>query len=132
MSKLEELIAELCPNGVKYEKLESNCILLDSERRPVTKKDRNSGIYPYYGANGIQDYVDEYIFDGTFLLIGEDGSVLNTDGSPILNWATGKIWVNNHAHILREKKGTSLCFINYRHFFCCSWNTTKIKPKKSE
>ena len=88
-------------------------MLLDSERRPVTKKDRTAGIYPYYGANGIQDYVDEYIFEGTFLLMGEDGSVINPDGSPILNWATGKIWVNNHAHILSEKKGTSLRYLYY-------------------
>lgn len=112
-SKINELIAELCPNGIKFEKLEDNCLLLDSERRPVTKKDRTAGIYPYYGANGIQDYVDEYIFEGTFLLMGEDGSVINPDGSPILNWATGKIWVNNHAHILSEKKGTSLRYLYY-------------------
>ena len=112
-SKINELITELCPNGIKFEKLEDNCLLLDSERRPVTKKDRTAGIYPYYGANGIQDYVDEYIFEGTFLLMGEDGSVINPDGSPILNWATGKIWVNNHAHILSEKKGTSLRYLYY-------------------
>lgn len=113
MSRLEELIAELCPNGVKFEKLEDHCLLLDSERRPVTKKDRTSGIYPYYGANGIQDYVGDYIFDGTFLLVGEDGSVITPSGNPILNWTTGKIWVNNHAHILSEKEGTSLRYLYY-------------------
>ncbi len=113
MSRLDELIAKLCPDGVRYEKLEDNCSLLDSERKPVTKKNRTSGIYPYYGANGIQDYVDEYIFDGTFLLMGEDGSVINPDGSPVLNWATGKIWVNNHAHILSKKNGTSLRYLYY-------------------
>lgn len=113
MSRLDELIAELCPDGVKYERLQDHCLLLDNERRPVTKKDRISGMYPYYGANGIQDYVDKYIFSGTFLLIGEDGSVIDSDGRPVLNWATGKIWVNNHAHILSEKKGTSLRYLYY-------------------
>jgi type I restriction enzyme, S subunit len=105
MSKLEELIERLCPDGVEYLSLQSITINHDRYRRPVTKKDRLPGIYPYYGANGIQDYVDNYIFDGVFLLIGEDGSVINKDGSPILTWAKGKIWVNNHAHVLSEKDG---------------------------
>jgi type I restriction enzyme, S subunit len=73
---------------------------LDSQRRPVTSSARQAGTYPYFGANGVQDYVHDYLFDGTFLLMGEDGSVMDQNGSPILNWATGKIWVNNHAHVL--------------------------------
>ena len=97
MTKLEQLIKELCPDGVKYKALGDVVEILDSQRKPVTKKDRQSGIYPYYGANGIQDYVNDYIFDGTFLLMGEDGSVINKDNTPVLTWATGKIWVNNHA-----------------------------------
>lgn len=113
MSKLERLIEELCPNGVPFERLENHITLKDSERRPVTKKDRTAGCYPYYGANGIQDYVGDFIFDGTFLLVGEDGSVITESGTPILNWAVGKIWVNNHAHILIEKKGTLLRYIYY-------------------
>lgn len=76
---------------------------LDSQRRPVTRSDRSAGAYPYYGANGVQDYVENYLFDGTFLLVGEDGSVVQKTGAPVLNWATGKIWVNNHAHVLVEK-----------------------------
>jgi type I restriction enzyme S subunit len=72
----------------------------DRKRRPVTRSDREGGDYPYYGANGVQDFVDEFIFDGTFLLVGEDGSVKRADGTPVLNWASGKIWVNNHAHVL--------------------------------
>ncbi len=72
----------------------------DRKRKPVTRSDRKEGEFPYYGANGIQDYVHDFIFDGTFLLIGEDGSVKNVDGTPVLNWASGKIWVNNHAHVL--------------------------------
>lgn len=111
MSKLEELIEELCPEGVEYRNLGDICNILDSQRKPVTKKDRSEGEYPYYGANGIQDYVREYIFDGTFLLVGEDGSVINKDKSPVLSWAVGKIWVNNHAHVLSEKRGVLLRYI---------------------
>ena len=82
-------------------------------RKPVAKDKRNKGDYPYYGANGIQDYVDDYIFDGTFLLFGEDGSVINADKSPVLHWATGKIWVNNHAHILKESPKARLRYLYY-------------------
>lgn len=104
MNRVEELIQQLCTNGVEWKKLGEVCEILDSQRRPIEKTKRSIGKYPYYGANGIQDYVDDFLFNGTFLLVGEDGSVINKDNSPILNWATGKIWVNNHAHILSERK----------------------------
>ena len=105
------MIKELCPDGVEYKKLGEVCEILDSQRKPVTKKDRTTGQYPYYGANGIKDYVDEFIFEGTFLLVGEDGSVVTEHGCPVVHWATGKIWVNNHAHILKEKEGLRLRFL---------------------
>lgn len=111
MTKLEELINELCPDGVEYKPLEECCIILDKQRKPVTKAARQKGEYRYYGANGIQDYVSDYIFDGTFVLVGEDGSVMTSNGKPIVNWAEGKIWVNNHAHIIAEKEGTSLRYL---------------------
>lgn len=85
----------------------------DNKRQPVTKTDRIKGTYPYYGANGIQDYVDDYIFDGNYLLVGEDGSVLTSSNTPIINWVSGKFWVNNHAHVLAEKSDFSLKFISY-------------------
>ena len=114
MNKIERMLQELCPNGVEYKKLGEVCEILDSKRKPVAKGRRTSGIYPYYGANGIQDYVDDYIFDGTFILLGEDGSVINVDKSPVLNWAVGKIWVNNHAHILAEI--SSIANLRYLYF----------------
>lgn len=114
MNKIERMLQELCPEGVEYKKLGEVCEILDSKRKPVAKGKRTQGIYPYYGANGIQDYVDDYIFDGTFILLGEDGSVINTDKSPVLNWATGKIWVNNHAHILSEI--SSMANLRYLYF----------------
>ena len=111
MSKLEQLINEFCPNGVEYRRLENCCEILDNKRKPVTKSAREAGKYPYYGANGIQDYVSNYIFDGTFILVGEDGSVVTEMGTPIVTWATGKIWVNNHAHIISEINGVLLRYL---------------------
>lgn len=75
---------------------------LDRKRVPITATERKSGIYPYYGANGIQDYVDSYIFDGEFVLLAEDGGHFNAFSTePIAQYVSGKIWVNNHAHILQ-------------------------------
>lgn len=123
MSKLQELIKELCPEGVEFRKLGEVCEILDSKRQPIAKGKRIPGKYPYYGANGVQDYVDNYIFDGVFLLVGEDGSVINKDNSPVLNWAVGKIWVNNHAHILAEK---NCCNLRYLYFILQVTNVSKI------
>ena len=111
MSRLDELIAELCPDGAEIRNLEDCCNLLDKKRKPITKASREAGEYPYYGANGIQDYVANYIFDGTFILVGEDGSVITKSGTPVVTWAAGKIWVNNHAHIIEEKDGVMLRYL---------------------
>jgi len=113
MSNLEELIERLCPDGVEYKPLEKCCEILDKKRKPVAKSARISGEYPYYGANGIQDYVSDYIFDGEFVLVGEDGSVITDKGTPVVTWASGKIWVNNHAHIISEINGVLLRYIYY-------------------
>ena len=64
-------------------------------------------IYPYYGATSCMDYVDNYLFDGIYTLIGEDGSVVKEDGLPYMQYVWGKFWVNNHAHILQGKNGFS-------------------------
>jgi type I restriction enzyme S subunit len=74
---------------------------LDSQRIPITKSDRTSGEFPYYGASGIVDYVADYIFDGETLLISEDGANLLARSTPIAFSVSGKYWVNNHAHILK-------------------------------
>ena len=96
----------------EYKKLGEVCDILDSKRKPVTKSNRKSGIYPYYGATGIQDYVDSYIFDGRFLLVGEDGAKWGKgDNSAFI--IDGKSWVNNHAHILRIHENMSDVFIRY-------------------
>lgn len=83
------------------------CEILDSRRKPVTKSDRKSGQYPYYGATGILDYVDGFIFDEKLVLIGEDGAKWDS-GEKTSFIATGKYWVNNHAHVLRPLRNKVL------------------------
>ena len=112
MSKIEDMLKN---EKVEWKKLGEVCEVLDNKRKPISKKDRVSGKYPYYGANGVQDYVNNYIFDGQFILMGEDGSVINKDKSPVLHWIDGaKIWVNNHAHVLAQMDSRyNLKFIYY-------------------
>ena len=84
--------------------------LEDSKRVPLNSRDRKvrKGSYPYYGATSIMDYVDDYLFDGIRVLLGEDGTVIREDGKPVLQYVWGKYWVNNHAHILKSKVDYSL------------------------
>ena len=83
--------------------------LFDSMRRPMSSLDRNGmeRIYPYYGAASLMDYVDNYIFDGIYGLLGEDGTVMDDNGYPTMQYVWGKFWVNNHAHIFQGKNGYS-------------------------
>jgi len=91
--------------------------IFDSKRIPLSKIQRNKmkegKLYPYYGAVSVMDYVNDYIFDGEFILLGEDGTVRTDEGYPVLQYATGKFWVNNHTHILKAKPP-------YNNFFI--WN----------
>ncbi len=84
--------------------------LEDSKRIPLNSRDREQrkGPYPYYGATSIMDYVDDYLFDGVRILLGEDGSVITDEGGPVLQYVWGKYWVNNHAHILIPRAKYSL------------------------
>ena len=86
---------------------------LDRKRIPLSGNDRakRQGSIPYYGATGIIDHVDDHIFDGTYLLIGEDGSVEKKDGTAFSQYVSGKIWVNNHAHVLIGKGSISTEFL---------------------
>ncbi len=98
--------------GWTYKKLGEVATLYDSQRKPVTKKDRKNGIYPYYGASGIQDYVDNYIFDGRYLLVGEDGAKWGANDKTAFI-VEGKIWVNNHAHIMTFDDSVKDRFVEY-------------------
>ena len=86
---------------------------LDGQRKPLESADRakRQGKYPYYGASGIIDYIDDYIFDEPLLLLGEDGANIINHSSPLCFIATGKYWVNNHAHVMRPRKGQNIKFI---------------------
>lgn len=94
------------PKIWSVKKLNEILSLLDSRRKPMSSMERDGmdQNYPYYGAAGQLGYVEDYIFDGTYLLLGEDGSVITEEGYPYLQYVWGKIWVNNHAHII-EKNG---------------------------
>ncbi len=103
----------LIPKGWEVKELGEIIDIHDSKRIPLSKKEREKREkkYPYYGAASLMDYVDEFIFDGTYVLLGEDGTVVNEDGSPVLQYVWGKFWVNNHAHVLSGKKGISTNFL---------------------
>lgn len=108
--------------SLELRKFSELTINFDKERIPLSSSERESkkGKYPYYGAQGIIDHVDEYIFDGEYLLIAEDGENLNSRSQPIANVVLGKFWVNNHAHIV---KTNSKCEI---HYLCYLLNNINI------
>lgn len=92
------------PQAWSAEKLGDICQVLDSRRKPLSGEQRLKiqGEYPYYGAMSIVDYVNDYLFDGTYVLFSEDGAnVVDEQGYPALQYVWGKFWVNNHAHILQ-------------------------------
>lgn len=86
--------------GWKNKPLGELCDILDNRRKPVTKSDRIAGPYPYYGATGIQDFVNDFLFDEPLVLVGEDGAKWES-GENTAFPIEGKCWVNNHAHVLR-------------------------------
>lgn len=98
--------------GWQIYKLEDICTIYDKLRKPISKKDRVSGIYPYYGASCVQDYVNDYLFDGRYVLIGEDGAKWGS-GEDTAYIVEGKFWVNNHAHIIQCNNGIVDTFIYY-------------------
>ena len=97
--------------------VEDCCQILDSMRVPITASDREEGKYPYYGANGIQDYVADYIFDDELVLLAEDGGNFGSKERPIAYRVSGKCWVNNHAHVLKPKDGLDVDYLCYSLMF---------------
>ena len=98
---------------VEWKPLEILAENLDSIRKPVTSGSREAGEIPYYGASGIVDYVKDYIFDGDFLLVSEDGANLIARNTPIAFSISGKNWVNNHAHVLKFPTYSDRRFVEY-------------------
>ena len=100
--------------GVERE-LMAICDVLDNKRIPLNEEQRKTGIYPYCGANGIVDYIDQYIFEEDLILIAEDGGNFEQfETRPISYWMTGKYWVNNHAHVLKAKSDYNQKYIFYQ------------------
>ena len=108
---------------MKYMPLEMVCNILDSQRVPITASERTKGEYPYYGANGIQDYVADYIFDDELVLLAEDGGNFGSKDRPIAYRVSGKCWVNNHAHVLKPKECIDVDYLCYSLMF---YDTTGI------
>ena len=110
--------------------------LHDSKRIPLSSRERAdlAKVYPYYGATSIMDYVDRYLFDGIYLLLGEDGTVADSKGFPILQYVYGRFWVNNHAHILTGKLGFNVesLFLLFKHTPVKSIVTGAVQPKISQ
>ena len=106
----DEKLKREIPEGWESAPLKNLVDIEDSKRIPLSNAQRaeRKGQYPYYGATGIMDYVNNYIFDYDIILLAEDGSTSNEQGHPIVQYVWGKVWVNNHAHILRPKKRSHL------------------------
>jgi type I restriction enzyme S subunit len=109
-------------------------INFDARRKPVKESERKPGPFPYYGASGVVDSVDGYIFDGDYLLIAEDGENLRTRQTPIAFMAHGKFWVNNHAHIVTGNEFASTRYLQYAlwHADITSYLTGAVMPKLTQ
>jgi len=103
-SELEEI-----PEGWEVGRLGEYTENFDSKPVPLSGREREKlrGIYPYYGAAGVVDYVNDYLFDGIYVLVGEDGSVVPESGHVMTRYVWGKFWVNNHAHVLKGRHPVS-------------------------
>lgn len=107
----------------------------DNKRVPLSSMERNlrKGEFPYYGAASLMDYIDDYLFDGDYVLMGEDGSVTTTEGFPVLQYVSGKFWVNNHAHVLKGKAiSTELIHCLLRKTNITHLVTGAVQPKLNQ
>ncbi len=147
-SRIQTEIAELFPNALNDSMLGEipmgwtigqvgdHMLNFDSKRVPVSGRDRQKrqGPYPYHGAAGVMDHVDDYLFDGTYLLIGEDGSVVQSNGMAVTQYVCGKLWVNNHAHVLQGRGAVTTEHLYL--YFCfepvAPYVTGAVQPKLSQ
>lgn len=108
----------------------------DSKRVPVSGAERTKrqGPYPYHGAAGVMDYVDAYLFDGIYLLVGEDGSVMRENGTAVTQYVWGRLWVNNHAHVLqgRDSVSTEQLYLYFQFESVMPYVTGAVQPKLSK
>jgi type I restriction enzyme S subunit len=123
------------PKGWKVNKLNDIVDCFDNKRVPLSSMERNvrKGIYPYYGAASLMDYIDDYLFEGVYILMGEDGSVTDNIGYPVLQYVFGKFWVNNHAHVLKGRKiSTELVLCLLKNTNISDLVTGAVQPKLNQ
>ena len=124
------------PEGWRVGAVRDVIEVYDNKRIPLNSRQRGErqGPYPYYGAAGIMDYVDDYLFDGVYVLIGEDGSVVDDEGYPVVQYVWGRFWVNNHAHVLKARSGVSLehLFLYLKQTNIAPYVTGAVQPKLSQ
>ena len=130
-------VSDILPEGWRLGTVSEIIEIHDSKRIPLSGAQRDKmekKIYPYYGAASLMDYVDEYIFDGKYLLLGEDGTVIDDAGFPILQYVWGQFWVNNHAHILTGKLGYNVesLYMLFKQTPVKSIVTGAVQPKISQ
>ena len=131
MSKAPKLRFKEFSGDWEIHLLGKSITLYDNERKPVKEQERNSGEYAYYGATGIIDYIDDYIFEGEYLLLGEDGANIVTRNAPLIYKTECKFWVNNHAHIFKPKSKFDIDFMKHRLELInyIPYNTGTAQPK---
>lgn len=126
----------IIPEDWEVKRLGEVCTFLDSQRIPIKDADRGKmqGKYPYYGASGIIDYVNDYIFDDDLILLGEDGANIITRSTPLAFLVSGKVWINNHAHVLKTNEGYDRSYIcNYLESLSYDkYNTGTAQPKLNQ
>jgi len=130
----EELGKEI-PKGWEVKKWGDVVNFLDNQRIPLSEVERlkRKGQYPYYGANGIIDYIDDYIFDGRYLLVAEDGTVMDKNGFAIINIVEGKFWANNHVHVIQGKDvPIDYLYLHLKHYPIEPFTTGAVQPKLSQ
>jgi len=130
----EELGKEI-PKGWEVKKWGDVVNFLDNQRIPLSEVERlkRKGQYPYYGANGIIDYIDDYIFDGRYLLVAEDGTVMDKNGFAIINIVEGKFWANNHVHVIQGKDvPIDYLYLHLKHYPIEPFITGAVQPKLSQ
>jgi len=124
------------PEGWRVGRLGEYIENFDSKRVPLSSREREKlrGIYPYYGAAGVVDYVNDYLFDDIYVLVGEDGLVVTESGHAITQYVWGKFWVNNHAHVLqgRHPVSTEQLYLYFAFESVAPYVTGAVQPKLSQ
>ena len=124
------------PDDWEIKRLEEVSTFLDGKRVPIKEGDRSKikGIHPYYGASGIIDYVNDYIFDEELILLGEDGANILTRSLPLAFKVKGKIWVNNHAHVIKPHEDMNIDYLTIylESLDYAKYNTGTAQPKLNQ